>query len=158
MCNLCVVRVTLPRVDHGSAVSLGKNQNAPSNFAEIKFLTIDPTKKWCVGKRCVSIRRITSRSPIFDTRNIHRSAVGIVLKNDDFRDATPPVFTAAVDIFGITWYVGKVFKFLIATVFLDICWTFLAHGRPQFHGQLSIWIFFVTKGDVYKKHAQLCVD
>ena len=51
------------------------------------------------------MRRITSRSPIFDTTNIHRSAVGIVLKNDDFRDATPPVFTAAVDIFGITfWY------------------------------------------------------
>ena len=49
------------------------------------------------------MRRITSRSPIFDTTNIHRSAVGIVLKNDDFRDATPPAFAAAVDIFGITF-------------------------------------------------------
>ena len=152
MCNLCVVRVTLPRVDHGSAVSLGKNQITPSNSAGIKYLTIDPTKKWCVGKRCVSMCKISSHSPIFDTTNIHRSAVEIVLKIDDFCDATPPVFIGlqirvrkvnlptVVHVFCIHHFLlRKIFKYLIAHGIVAFHGRKMSDKCPKIPWQLRIW-------------------
>ena len=48
------------------------------------------------------MRRITSRSPIFDKTNINLSAAENVLKNDDRRTfCTPPVFIVVVDLFCI---------------------------------------------------------
>ena len=52
--------------------------------------------------------RITSCASIFDKTNMHRSAVEVVLKNDDFGtfcDTTPPEFIVVVGLFCMYEYI-----------------------------------------------------
>lgn len=93
-----------------------------------------------MGKRCITVGKIIPRSAISDTTNIHRSTVENVRKNDVFHafcDATRPTFIAlqieerevnlriVLHLFCIHYFlVRRIFKFLYATVCLDICRSF----------------------------------
>ena len=44
-------------------------------FGAIRSLDIRHTKNWSIGEKCKNTQRFTSRSPIYDTMNVHRIAL-----------------------------------------------------------------------------------
>ena len=143
-----------------------KSKNHIKTSPPIKYLTIDPTKIWCMGKRCGTTRRITSRSPICDATNIHRSAVENVRRIDVFRtfcDATRPKIIATQ--FGdrevnlrLILHISRIHHFLVRRIFkFLIAYEVPALRRRKKPANIQKcrrnYSTYDTKNDVYKKVA-----
>ena len=127
-----------------------------------------------MGKRCVTMRRIASSSPICDATNIHRSAVENVPKITVLRalwDAMRPEsiisqirdrevnLCTALHLLCINYFLVRwTPKFLIADEIVVLRVRKMTDKWPKIPSQLRIWIFIVPKSNVCEKDGKVCVD
>ena len=98
-------------------------QHKRQNIVAIKYLNIYHAKKWCIRKRCISMRTFTSRSPVRDTINIYRSAAETVRKTR-----------------------------LLRTIFTTLRWILIALqiGERELNQRIIVHLFWIQFASFYK--------